>query len=163
MSVKHAISRGMELGRSAFQLGILKPAGRLAAKFRGERLRVSQPSRSVQPQTFLPARYRYYRMSLSGLAAQLQSGGFRRLIGGSPRNRVVFLAFGVGLGLIEQQLEDDRKSDAACQQIQVGSCVCCVNKNGTVATTDGKMNAQHLVPNNTMRIYLLLFLKNKKN
>lgn len=118
MSVKHAISRGVELGRSVFQLGLLKPAGRLAAKFRGERLRVGQPSRSVQPQTFLPARYRYYRMSLSGLAAQLQSGGFRRLIGGSPRNRVVFLAFGVGLGLIEQQLEDDRKSVAACQQIQ---------------------------------------------
>ncbi|XP_063065333.1 serine/threonine-protein kinase PINK1, mitochondrial [Engraulis encrasicolus] len=118
MSVKHAISRGVELGRSAFQLGILKPAGRLAAKFRGERLRVGQPSRTVQPQSFLPARYQYYRMSLSGLAAQMQSGGFRRLIGGSPRNRVVFLAFGVGLGLIEQQFEDDRKSVAACQQIQ---------------------------------------------
>lgn len=122
MSVKHAISRGVELGRSAFQLGILKPAGRLAAKFRGERLRVGQPSRTVQPQSFLPARYQYYRMSLSGLAAQMQSGGFRRLIGGSPRNRVVFLAFGVGLGLIEQQFEDDRKSVAACQQIQVGGC-----------------------------------------
>lgn len=121
MSVKHAISRGLELGRSAFQLGLLKPAGRLAAKFRGERLRVAQPSRTVQPQTFLPVRYRYYRMSLSGLAAQLQSGGFRRLIGGSPRNRIVFLAFGVGLGLIEQQFEDDRKSVAACQQIQVRS------------------------------------------
>ncbi|XP_041954982.1 serine/threonine-protein kinase PINK1, mitochondrial isoform X1 [Alosa sapidissima] len=118
MSVKHAVSRGMELGRSVFQLGLLKPAARLAAKFRGERLRVGPPSRTVQPQTFLPARYRYYRMSLSGLAAQLQSGGFRRLVGGSPRNRVVFLAFGVGLGLIEQQFEDDRKSVAACQQIQ---------------------------------------------
>ncbi|XP_030624833.1 serine/threonine-protein kinase PINK1, mitochondrial [Chanos chanos] len=119
MSVKHAISRGLELGRSVFQLGLLKPAGRLAAKFRGERLRVGQPARTVQPQTFLPARYRYYRMSLSGLAAQLQSGGLRRLVGGgSLRNRAVFLAFGVGLGLIEQQLEDDRKSAATCQEIQ---------------------------------------------
>ncbi|KAB5546622.1 hypothetical protein PHYPO_G00074160 [Pangasianodon hypophthalmus] len=119
MSVKHALNRGLELGRSLFQLGILKPAGRIAAKFRGERLRVSQPGRTVQPRTFLPARYRYYRTSLSGLAAQLQSAGFRRLIGGgSPRNRAVFLAFGVGLGLIDQQLDEDRRSAATCQEIQ---------------------------------------------
>lgn len=120
MSVKHALSRGLELGRSLFQLGILKPAGRIAAKFRGERLRVSQPGRTVQPRTFLPARYRYFRTSLSGLAAQLQSAGIRRLIGGgSPRNRAVFLAFGVGLGLIDQQLDEDRRSAATCQEIQV--------------------------------------------
>ncbi|XP_029574726.1 serine/threonine-protein kinase PINK1, mitochondrial [Salmo trutta] len=117
MSVKHAISRGVELGRSVIQLGLLKPAGRLAAKFRGERLR--QPARTVQPQTFLPVRYRYFRMSLRGLAAQLQSGGFRRFGGsGSPRNRAVFLAFGLGVGLIEQQLDDDRRSAATCQDIQ---------------------------------------------
>lgn len=120
MSVKHVLNRGLELGRSLFQLGILKPAGRIAAKFRGERLRVSQAGRTVQPRTFLPARYRYYRSSLSGLAAQLQSSGFRRLIGGgSPRNRTVFLAFGVGLGLIDQQLDEDRRSSATCQEIQV--------------------------------------------
>lgn len=119
MSVKHAISRGVELGRSVIQLGLLKPAGRLAAKFRGERLRVGQPARTVQPQTFLPVRYRYFRMSLRGLAAQLQSGGFRRFGGsGSPRNRAVFLAFGLGVGLIEQQLDDDRRSAATCQEIQ---------------------------------------------
>ncbi|XP_046896307.1 serine/threonine-protein kinase PINK1, mitochondrial [Hypomesus transpacificus] len=118
MSVKHAISRGFELGRSALQFGLLKPAGRLAAKFRGERLRVGQPVRTVQPQTFLPARYRYYRMSLRGLAAQLASGGFRRYGFGSPRNRAVFLAFGFGVGLIEQQFEDDRNSAATCQEIQ---------------------------------------------
>ncbi|CDQ72999.1 unnamed protein product [Oncorhynchus mykiss] len=86
MSVKHAISRGVELGRSVIQLGLLKPAGRLAAK---------------------------------GLAAQLQSGGFRRFGGsGSPRNRAVFLAFGLGVGLIEKQLDDDRRSAATCQEIQ---------------------------------------------
>lgn len=119
MSVKHALSRGLEFGRSLFQLGIIKPAGRIVAKFRGERLRVSHAGRSLQPRTFLPARYRYYRTSLSGLAAQLQSAGFRRLIGGgSPRNRV-FLAFGVGLGLIDQQLDEDRRSAATCQEIQV--------------------------------------------
>lgn len=119
MSVKHAISRGMEFGRSVLQLGLLKPAARVAAKFRGDRLRVSPQTRTVQPQSFLPARYRFYRLSVSGMAARLQSGGFRRLIGGgSPRNRAVFLAFGVGLGLIEQQQEEDRKSAALCQEIQ---------------------------------------------
>lgn len=120
MSVKHALGRGLELGRSLLQLGILKPAGRVAAKFRGERVRVPQPGPGlrVQPRTFLPARYRYYRTTLRGVAAQLQSARFRRIIGGSPRNRAVFLAFGVGLGLIDQQLEEDRRSAATCQQIQ---------------------------------------------
>lgn len=122
MSVKHALSRGLELGRSVFQLGLFKPAARVAAKFRGERLRLSPSTRTVQPQSFLPARYRFYRLSVSGLAARLQSGGFRRLAGGgSPRNRAVFLAFGVGLGLIEQQLEEDKRSAALCQEIQVTS------------------------------------------
>ncbi|XP_026854489.2 serine/threonine-protein kinase PINK1, mitochondrial [Electrophorus electricus] len=119
MSVKHALSRGLELGRSLFKLGVLKPASRVAAKFRGERLWVGQPSRGVWPQTFLPARYRYYRTSVRDLAAQLQSGSFRRILGGaSPRNRAFFLAFGVGLGLIEQQLDDDRRNAATCQEIQ---------------------------------------------
>ncbi|XP_071377935.1 serine/threonine-protein kinase PINK1, mitochondrial [Centroberyx affinis] len=119
MSVKHAISRGLELGRSVFQLGLLKPVGRVAAKLRADRLRVGQPGRTVQPQAFLPSRYRYYRTSLRGFAAQLQSAGFSRRFGtGSPRNRAVFLAFGLGVGLIEQQLEDDRRSAATCQEIQ---------------------------------------------
>lgn len=121
MSVRHAITRGLEVGRSFFQLGLLKSGGRLAAKLRADRFRAGPSVRTVQPQTFLPGRYRYYRTSLRGLAAQLQSAGFRRgLSNGSPRNRVVFLAFGLGVGLIEQQLEDDRKSAATCQEIQVG-------------------------------------------
>ncbi|KAM9350508.1 serine/threonine-protein kinase PINK1, mitochondrial [Symphorus nematophorus] len=119
MSVKHALSRGLELGRSVFQLGLLKSGGRVVAKLRADRLRVGPPVRTVQPQAFLPSRYRYYRTSLKGLAAQLQSAGFRRRFGGgSPRNRAVFLAFGLGVGLIEQQLEEDRKSAATCQEIQ---------------------------------------------
>jgi len=120
MSVKHAISRGLELGRSVLQLGLLKSGGRFAAKLRAVRLRVGPLARTVQPQAFLPSRYRYYRFSLTGLAAQLQSAGFRRRFGGgSPRNRAVFLAFGLGMGLIEQQLEDDRTSAATCDEIQV--------------------------------------------
>lgn len=119
MSVKHAISRGLELGRSVFQLGLLKSGGRVAAKLRADRFRVGPSVRTVQPQAFLPSRYRYYRTSLKGLAAQLQSAGFRRrFTGSSPRNRAVFLAFGLGVGLIEQQLEDDRNSAATCQEIQ---------------------------------------------
>lgn len=119
MSVKHALSRGLELGRSVFQLGLLRSGGRVAAKLRADRLRVGPSVRTVQPQAFLPSRYRYYRTSLKGLAAQLQSASFRRRFGGgSPRNRAVFLAFGLGVGLIEQQLEDDRKSAATCSEIQ---------------------------------------------
>ncbi|CAJ1084519.1 serine/threonine-protein kinase PINK1%2C mitochondrial [Xyrichtys novacula] len=119
MSVKQALTRGLELGRSVFQLGLLKSGGRVAAKLRADRFRVGPSVRTVQPQAFLPSRYRYYRTSLKGLAAQLQSAGFRRRFGGgSPRNRAVFLAFGLGVGLIEQQLEDDRKSAATCQEIQ---------------------------------------------
>lgn len=120
MSVKHAISRGLELGRSALQLGLLKSGGRFAAKLRADRLRVAPSGRAVQPQAFLPSRYRYYRTSLKGLAARLQSAGFgRRLGGGSPRNRAAFWAFGLGVGLIEQQLDDDRRSAATCDEIQV--------------------------------------------
>ncbi|XP_023281430.1 serine/threonine-protein kinase PINK1, mitochondrial [Seriola lalandi dorsalis] len=119
MSVKHAISRGLELGRSVLQVGLLKSGGRVAAKLRADRFRVGPSVRTVQPRAFLPSRYRYYRTSLRGLAAQLQSAGFRRrFTGGSPRNRAVFLAFGLGVGLIEQQLEDDRQSAATCQEIQ---------------------------------------------
>ncbi|XP_037337088.2 serine/threonine-protein kinase PINK1, mitochondrial [Pungitius pungitius] len=119
MSVKHAIRRGLELGRSVFQLGLLKSGGRIAAKLRADRLRVGPSGRTVQPQAFLPSRYRYYRTSLKGLAAQLQSAGLRRRLGGgSPRNRAVFWAFGVGVGLIEQQLNDDRRSAATCDEIQ---------------------------------------------
>uniref|UniRef100_A0A3Q2P2W0 Serine/threonine-protein kinase PINK1, mitochondrial n=1 Tax=Fundulus heteroclitus TaxID=8078 RepID=A0A3Q2P2W0_FUNHE len=119
MSVKHAISRGLELGRTFLQIGLFKSGGRVAAKLRADRFRVGPSVRTVQPQAFLPSRYRYYRTSLRGLAAQLQSAGFRRrFAGGSPRNRAVFLAFGLGVGLIEQQLEEDRRSAATCQEIQ---------------------------------------------
>lgn len=120
MSVKHAISRGLELGRSIFQLGVLKAGGRVAAKLRADRVRAGPAFRTAQPQAFLPLRYRYYRTSLRGLAAQLQSAGFvRRFAGGSPRNRAVFLAFGLGVGLIEKQIEDDRLSLATCNEIKV--------------------------------------------
>uniref|UniRef100_A0A3Q1JJM6 Serine/threonine-protein kinase PINK1, mitochondrial n=1 Tax=Anabas testudineus TaxID=64144 RepID=A0A3Q1JJM6_ANATE len=119
MSVKHAISRGLELGRSVLQLGLFKSGGRVVAKLRADCFRVGPSGRTVRPQAFLPSRYRYYRTSLKGLAAQLQSAVFRRrFTGGSPRNRAVFLAFGLGVGLIEQQLEEDRKSAATCQEIQ---------------------------------------------
>ncbi|XP_035500851.2 serine/threonine-protein kinase PINK1, mitochondrial [Scophthalmus maximus] len=115
MSVKHVLSRGLEFGRCVCQLGFLKSAGRVVAG----NLRAAPPVRTVQARAFLPTRYRYYRTSLGGLAARLQSAAvWRRFAGGSPRNRSVLLAFGVGVGLIEQQLEDERGSAAACQEIQ---------------------------------------------
>ncbi|CAB1424022.1 unnamed protein product, partial [Pleuronectes platessa] len=117
MSVKHALNRGLALGRSLLQRGLLKPAVRVAAKLRGDR--VGPAARTAQPRSFLPARYRFYRSSLRGLAAQLQASALRRrFIGGFPRNRAVFLAFGLGVGLIEQQLEEDRTTAATCQEIQ---------------------------------------------
>lgn len=120
MSVKHAISRGLELGRSVLHFGLLKTGGRVAAKLRADRFRAGPSVRTVQPQAFLPSRYRYYRTSLRGLAAQLQSSNFmRRFTGGAPRNRAVCLAFGLGVGLIEQQFEEDRLSAATCQEIKV--------------------------------------------
>ncbi|XP_029013132.1 serine/threonine-protein kinase PINK1, mitochondrial [Betta splendens] len=119
MSVKHAIGRGLAFGRSVLQLGLFKSCGRVVAKLRADRLRAGPSVRSAQPRAFLPSRYRYYRTSLRGLAAQLQSAAFRRgFTGGSPRHRAVFLAFGLGVGLIEQQLEDDRKTATTCEEIQ---------------------------------------------
>ncbi|KAK5864244.1 hypothetical protein PBY51_001203 [Eleginops maclovinus] len=112
MSVKHALSRGLELGRSLLQLGLLKPGARVAA-----RLRVGASVHTVQPRAFLPSRYRYYRSSLQGLAARLQASAGFRSMGRSPRNRAVFLAFGLGVGLVEQ-LEEDRRSTATCEEIQ---------------------------------------------
>ncbi|XP_068603510.1 serine/threonine-protein kinase PINK1, mitochondrial [Brachionichthys hirsutus] len=106
MSVKRFL---LGLGRSLFQLGLLKPGGRVAAKLRADRFRVGP---SVGPRAFLPPRYRCYRTSLRGLAAQLQFAG------GSRRSRAAFLSFGLGVGLIEQQLEADREAAAACQEIQ---------------------------------------------
>ncbi|KAK1899040.1 Serine/threonine-protein kinase PINK1 mitochondrial [Dissostichus eleginoides] len=112
MSVKHALSRGLELGRSLLFVN-LKPGARVAARLRVGGASVPAP----QPRIFLPSRYRYYRSSLRGLAARmLASVGFRSS-GGSPRNRAVFLAFGLGVGLVEQ-LEEDRRSTATCEEIQ---------------------------------------------
>ncbi|KAK5924429.1 hypothetical protein CgunFtcFv8_001296 [Champsocephalus gunnari] len=112
MSVRHALSRGLELGRSLLFVN-LKPGARVAARLRVGGASVSAP----QPRVFLPSRYRYYRSSLRGLAARmLASVGFRSS-GGSPRNRAVFLAFGLGVGLVEQ-LEEDRRSTATCEEIQ---------------------------------------------
>ncbi|CAF92841.1 unnamed protein product, partial [Tetraodon nigroviridis] len=90
MSLKHAVSRGLEWGRSVFQLGLIKSGGRVVAKFRADRFRVGPQARGLQPRAFLPARYRYYRTSLRGLAAQLQSAAFRRGFGASQIPQAVF-------------------------------------------------------------------------
>lgn len=119
MALRRAASRALHWGRSVLPPGLLRPAARLAAQLRAERFRVGPRGPGAQPRAPLPSRYRYYRSSLRGLAAQLQSAAFRRGVGGgAARSRAVFLALGLGVGLIEQQLEEDRRSDAACQEIQ---------------------------------------------
>ncbi|KAF3861120.1 hypothetical protein F7725_001375 [Dissostichus mawsoni] len=112
-SVNAAANQGT-LGRSAFCEPETWSPGR--CEVTGRRSLGSGPTASG----FLPSRYRYYRSSLRGLAARmLASVGFRSS-GRSPRNRAVFLAFGLGVGLVEQ-LEEDRRSTATCEEIQAGS------------------------------------------
>ncbi|XP_078281708.1 serine/threonine-protein kinase PINK1, mitochondrial [Rhinoraja longicauda] len=108
MSLRTLLTRGWRLGRSALRLvapaagvrpgaGILRPAVRLP------------PLRYE-----LPARYRYFRHTVGSLAAQLQRQAARRLRG--PRGAL--LAFGLGLGLVEQRVEEARAGTAACEEIQ---------------------------------------------
>ncbi|XP_067826615.1 serine/threonine-protein kinase PINK1, mitochondrial [Heptranchias perlo] len=107
MSVRRLLTRGLELGRSALRLVNPAVRGRNSAAF----LRPWAPQ-PLQPP--LPARYRYFRLSVSGLAAQLQRQAFRHLRG--PRGAL--LAFGLGLGFVEQQVEEVRRSIAVCEEIE---------------------------------------------
>lgn len=106
--MRSLLARGWQLGRSALRLvapaaglrpsaGILRPAGRPPLQYE------------------LPARYRYFRHTISGLAAQLQRQAFRRIRG--PRGAL--LAFGLGLGFVEQRVEEARTGTAACEEIQM--------------------------------------------
>lgn len=56
---------------------------------------------------------------MAGLAARLQRQFAMRARGGAgPRGRAVFLAFGLGLGLIEEKQAESRRAAAACREIQ---------------------------------------------
>ncbi|XP_067873440.1 serine/threonine-protein kinase PINK1, mitochondrial isoform X1 [Heterodontus francisci] len=104
MSVRRFLARGLKLGRSALRL--FTPAARNRGSAAFVRSWAQQPLWAE-----LPARYRYFRLSVGGLAAQLR----RRALRGPGG---ALLAFGLGLGFIEQQVEEVRRSTAACQEIQ---------------------------------------------
>uniref|UniRef100_A0A8C8TGM9 Serine/threonine-protein kinase PINK1, mitochondrial n=1 Tax=Peromyscus maniculatus bairdii TaxID=230844 RepID=A0A8C8TGM9_PERMB len=99
MAVRQALGRGLQLERP----------GRAA----GPR---AQPGPLGLP---LPDRYRFFRQSVAGLAARIQRQFAVRARGGAgPCGRAVFLAFGLGLGLIEEKQAEGRRAASACQEIQ---------------------------------------------
>ncbi|KAL1777149.1 serine serine/threonine-protein kinase PINK1, mitochondrial [Sigmodon hispidus] len=129
MAVRQALGRGLQLGRALLLRFSAKPSpisglgkpGPAAVWGRGER-----PGRAAgagaQPGPHglpLPDRYRFFRQSVAGLAARIQRQFLVRARGGAgPCGRAVFLAFGLGLGLIEEKQAEGRRAASACQEIQ---------------------------------------------
>uniref|UniRef100_A0A8C5KWS6 Serine/threonine-protein kinase PINK1, mitochondrial n=1 Tax=Jaculus jaculus TaxID=51337 RepID=A0A8C5KWS6_JACJA len=93
MAVRQALGRGLQLGRALLLRFTAKPG---------------------------PAyRYRFFRQSVVGLAARIQRQWVARARGGAgPCGRAVFLAFGLGLGLIEEKQAEGRRAASACREIQ---------------------------------------------
>lgn len=136
MAVRQALGRGLQLGRALLLRFASKPGplsgwgrpGLPAAWGRGERpARASGPATQPRPLGLpLPDRYRFFRQSVAGLAARIQQQFMLRARGGAgPRGRAVFLAFGLGLGLIEEKQAEGRRAAQACQEIQVSAAVGC--------------------------------------
>lgn len=121
MAVRQALGRGLQLGRALLLRFTAKPGaayswgrpGPAAGWGRGER-------RAPAAGLGLPDRYRFFRQSVAGLAAWLQRQFVVRARGGAgPRGRAVFLAFGLGLGLIEEKQAESRRAASACREIRV--------------------------------------------
>ncbi|XP_055254800.1 serine/threonine-protein kinase PINK1, mitochondrial [Moschus berezovskii] len=132
MAVRQALGRGLQLGRALLLRFTAKPGpaygwgrperpGPAAGWGRGER-----PGPAAGPGTEpcrlglgLPSRYRFFRQSVAGLAERLQRQFVLRARGGAgPCGRAVFLAFGLGLGLIEEKQAEGRRAASACEEIQ---------------------------------------------
>ncbi|XP_042544356.1 serine/threonine-protein kinase PINK1, mitochondrial [Dipodomys spectabilis] len=126
MAVRQALGRGLQLGRALLLRLTARPGlayawgrpGPAAGWGRGGR-----PGRAAGPSAEpgglrLPGRYRFFRQSVAGLAARLQRQFVMRVRGAGPSGRAVFLAFGLGLGLIEEKQAEGRRAAAACQEIQ---------------------------------------------
>lgn len=120
MAVRQALGRGLQLGRALLLRFTAKPGaayswgrpGPAAGWGRGER-------RAPAAGLGLPDRYRFFRQSVAGLAAWLQRQFVVRARGGAgPRGRAVFLAFGLGLGLIEEKQAESRRAASACREIR---------------------------------------------
>ncbi|XP_045331880.1 serine/threonine-protein kinase PINK1, mitochondrial isoform X2 [Leopardus geoffroyi] len=132
MAVRQALGRGLQLGRALLLRFTAKPGpaygwgrperpGPAAGWGRGER-RGQTAGPGAEPRRLglgLPDRYRFFRQSVVGLAARLQRQFAVRARGGvGPCGRAVFLAFGLGLGLIEEKQAEGRRAASACQEIQ---------------------------------------------
>ncbi|GAB5574644.1 serine/threonine-protein kinase PINK1 [Prionailurus iriomotensis] len=133
MAVRQALGRGLQLGRALLLRFTAKPGpaygwgrperpGPAAGWGRGER-RGQTAGPGAEPRRLglgLPDRYRFFRQSVVGLAARLQRQFAVRARGGAgPCGRAVFLAFGLGLGLIEEKQAEGRRAASACQEIQI--------------------------------------------
>ncbi|CAI9165582.1 unnamed protein product [Rangifer tarandus platyrhynchus] len=132
MAVRQALGRGLQLGRALLLRFTAKPGpaygwgrperpGPAAGRGCGDR-----PGPAAGPGTEpgklglgLPGRYRFFRQSVAGLAERLQRQFVVRARGGAgPCGRAVFLAFGLGLGLIEEKQAEGRRAASACEEIQ---------------------------------------------
>lgn len=133
MAVRQALGRGLQLGRALLLRFTAKPGpaygwgrperpGPAAARGRGERPG-QVAGHGAEPRRLglgLPDRYRFFRQSVAGLAARLQRQFVVRARGGAgPCGRAVFLAFGLGLGLVEEKQAEGRRAASACREIQV--------------------------------------------
>lgn len=136
MAVRQALGRGLQLGRALLLRFTAKPGpaygwgrperpGPAAGWGRGERPPGQNAGPGAEPRRLglgLPDRYRFFRQSVAGLAARLQRQFVVRARGGAgPCGRAVFLAFGLGLGLIEEKQAEGRRAASACQDIQVSA------------------------------------------
>lgn len=136
MAVRQALGRGLQLGRALLLRFTAKPGpaygwgrperpGPAAGWGRGERPPGQNAGPGAEPRRLglgLPDRYRFFRQSVAGLAARLQRQFVVRARGGAgPCGRAVFLAFGLGLGLIEEKQAEGRRAASACEDIQVSA------------------------------------------
>uniref|UniRef100_M3ZC72 Serine/threonine-protein kinase PINK1, mitochondrial n=1 Tax=Nomascus leucogenys TaxID=61853 RepID=M3ZC72_NOMLE len=129
MAVRQALGRGLQLGRALLLRFTGKPGrtyglgrpGPAAGCVRGERPGWAAGP-GAEPRRVglgLPNRLRFFRQSVAGLAARLQRQFVVRAWGcAGPCGRAVFLAFGLGLGLIEEKQAESRRAVSACQEIQ---------------------------------------------
>ncbi|XP_051844309.1 serine/threonine-protein kinase PINK1, mitochondrial [Antechinus flavipes] len=127
MALRQALGRGLQLGRALLIRFSAKP-GPAGGVGRAERpgpawglgvRRAPAPEPGPGPGLGLPSRYRFFRESVAGLAARLQRQLVLRARGaGPPCGRAVFLAFGLGLGLVEEKQAEGRRAASACQDIQ---------------------------------------------
>uniref|UniRef100_A0A2I3GIG5 Serine/threonine-protein kinase PINK1, mitochondrial n=1 Tax=Nomascus leucogenys TaxID=61853 RepID=A0A2I3GIG5_NOMLE len=124
VAVRQALGCGLKLGRALLLPFMGKPGGAYgfgrpgpaAGCVREERSGDGWPRRVGLG---LPNRLRFFRQLVAGLAARLQRQFVVRAWGcAGPCGRAVFLAFGLGLGLIEEKQAESRREVSACQEIQ---------------------------------------------